>query len=149
MPRSKNAIALAAVAAMAAAGSAGALGIDGGRLAPCPDSPNCVSSDATDPSHRIEPFRLAAAPEKAWAELQSVLGKMPRVTIAQRSADYLRAEFASAVFGFVDDVEFHLRAQDGVIAVRSASRTGYYDFGVNRRRVEDLRDALRQRGAVK
>ncbi len=149
MARLTGARTLAAVAALAAAGNAGALGVDDGRLAPCPDRPNCVSSDATDASRRIEPLRLAAASEKAWAELRAVLGATPRVTITQRSADYLRAEFASAVFGFIDDVEFHLRAQDGVIAVRSASRTGYYDLGVNRARIEDLREALRQRGAVK
>jgi uncharacterized protein (DUF1499 family) len=126
-----------------------ALGVRDGRLAPCPDSPNCVSSDAADEKHHIDAFRLAVAPDQAWSELEAVLRDTRRVTIAQLSADYLHAEFKSAVFGFVDDVEFHLRPRENLIAVRSASRIGYYDFGANRSRIEDLRERLQQRGAVR
>jgi uncharacterized protein (DUF1499 family) len=126
-----------------------ALGVQDGRLAPCPDSPNCVSSDAPDESHHIEAFPLAAPPAQAWSELEAVLKDTPRVSIIQLSSDYLHAEFKSAVFRFVDDVEFHLRPTEDLIAVRSASRTGYYDFGANRSRIEDLRGKLRERGVVR
>jgi uncharacterized protein (DUF1499 family) len=126
-----------------------ALGVQDGRLAPCPDSPNCVSSDAPDESHHIEAFPLAAPPARAWSELEAVLKDTPRVAIVEFSSDYLHAEFKSAVFGFVDDVEFHLRPTEDLIAVRSASRIGYYDFGANRSRIQDLRGKLRERGVVR
>jgi uncharacterized protein (DUF1499 family) len=64
-------------------------------------------------------------------------------------SDYLHAECASAVFGFVDDLELQLRASEGRIAVRSASRLGRSDLGVNRRRVEALRSELARQGVVR
>ena len=120
------------------------------QLPPCPFSPNCVSSD-TDPRdrrHYIEPFRLDAPPERAWDVLCEILENTPRVTIVEHTDTVLRAEFKIAVFGFVDDAEFHLRAADSIIAVRSASRLGNWDWGVNRRRVERLRSTLRKAGVV-
>jgi uncharacterized protein (DUF1499 family) len=74
---------------------------------------------------------------------------MPRTAIVTETGDYLHAECRSAMLGFVDDLELHLRPGAGIIAVRSASRTGRSDFGVNRSRVEDLRAALIKRGIVK
>jgi uncharacterized protein (DUF1499 family) len=125
------------------------LGVQDGKLAPCPSSPNCVSSDATDRKHAIEPLALAALPEAAWTQVREALGAMARVEIVEDTGDYLHAECRSALLGFVDDLELHLRPEDGVIAVRSASRLGYGDLGVNRRRVESLRSDLRKRGAVR
>lgn len=122
-------------------------GADSG-LAPCPSSPNCVSSDADDPEHRIEPFALAAAPEVAWSVLHEETAKLPRSTVVRDTANFLHVECKSGLFGFVDDSELELRPSDHLIAVRSASRTGYTDLGVNRRRVEKLREALRERGGV-
>lgn len=123
-------------------------GIHDGRLAPCPSAPRCVSSDARDPSHRADPLVLEVEPEEAWRAAVSAVAAMPRTSVVTRTDDYLHAECRSAVFGFVDDLELHLRADEGIIAVRSASRLGYYDFGVNRRRVEKLRDLMRRSGAV-
>lgn len=124
------------------------LGVAGGRLAPCPSSPNCVSSDAADAAHRVSPFRLGVAAEEAWhAARESVLA-LPRASIVEESDEYLHAECRSAWMGFVDDLELHLRAEDGVIAVRSASRLGYSDLGVNRERVETLREELLRRGVL-
>lgn len=123
-------------------------GIENNRLAPCPSSPNCVSSDATDEGHAVEPFGLAADPDQAWAALQEVMKSRPRTRIVELTGDYLHAEEKSRLFGFVDDIEFHLRPGQGLIAVRSASRTGYSDLGVNRRRVEAIRQALKDRGVV-
>jgi len=70
--------------------------------------------------------------------LLDLLNSMERARIVQSTDDYLHAEFRSAVFGFVDDVEFYF-SPPGFIQVRSAARTGYYDFGINRERVETLR----------
>lgn len=113
-------------------------GIHEGRLAPCPASPNCVSSEATATDQRVEPLRYAGDPALARARLLEVLNGMARVRLVQSTEDYLHTEVRSAVFGFVDDVEFYFNPP-GMIQVRSASRTGYYDFGVNRERVETIR----------
>jgi uncharacterized protein (DUF1499 family) len=125
------------------------LGIKDGRLAACPSTPNCVSSDAADASHAIAAFTLSAPPEQAWRALRAALESLPRVKIITATADYVHAECRSAFFGFVDDLELHLRASENLIAVRSAARLGYSDFGVNRRRVEMLRGALTKRGVIR
>ena len=124
------------------------LGVHDGRLSPCPRWPNCVSSDATDPVHAIAPLALTVPAEEAWATTQSIVAGLARTCLIAAAPDYLHAESRSALLGFVDDLELHLRASDGLIAVRSASRLGYGDMGVNRRRVEHLRATLAQRGVV-
>lgn len=126
-----------------------ASGVVDGRLAPCPRTPNCVGSDETRPRHQIAPFELAAPPDRAWRALREELSRWPRTRIVRDEPGYLHAECASRVFRFVDDLELHLRPAEGRIAVRSASRIGYSDLGVNRRRVEALREALRARGVVR
>jgi uncharacterized protein (DUF1499 family) len=136
---------LAATAALAAA-CAGArpenLGVAQGKLAACPSSPNCVSSDAHDAAHRVEPLAFAGAPAEAWRAARAAVAALPRTRIVSETEGWLHAECRSAVFGFVDDLELHLRPEAGAIAVRSASRVGHSDLGVNRRRVESLRAAL-------
>ena len=132
----------------ACSGNKATTGIVNNRLTPCPDSPNCVSSDATDDAHHVEPYRLRAGPEETWHELRTVVLAQKRVKLITFEESYLHAEFRSAVFRFVDDAEFQLRASDGIIAVRSASRVGYSDFGVNRERVENIREALRARSLI-
>jgi uncharacterized protein (DUF1499 family) len=114
------------------------LGVTAGRLAPCPGSPNCVSSEAAAAEQRVEPLRYDGDAAQARARLLDVLNDMDRARIVQSTDDYVHVEFRSAVFGFVDDVEFYF-SPPGTLQVRSASRTGYYDFGVNRERVETLR----------
>jgi uncharacterized protein (DUF1499 family) len=128
--------------------SAQAPGAKSGVLAACPNRNNCVNSDATEPRHAIAPFHLKVSPAEAWAELKRLLESTPDTRIVRATPDYLAAEFTSGRLRFTDDVEFLLRAQQGEIAVRSASRLGYYDFGVNRERVETLRAKLRERGVV-
>jgi uncharacterized protein (DUF1499 family) len=108
-----------------------------GRLAPCPGSPNCVSSEAAAAEQRVEPLRYDGDAAQARARLLDVLNSMERARIVQSTDDYVHVEFRSAVFGFVDDVEFYF-SPSGTIQVRSASRTGYSDFGVNRERVETI-----------
>ena len=119
-----------------------------GRLSPCPKSPNCVSSDASDAVHHIEPYRLRVASEVAWQQLQTVIASLPRIRIINLTDNYLHAEARSLIFRFVDDMEFQLRSQEQLIAVRSASRLGYSDLGVNRKRVEQVREQLCSQGVV-
>lgn len=118
------------------------LGLSGGKLAPCPDSPNCVSSQATDPRHAIAPFALDRSFGAAKEELRQAAAKLPRAKFISESENYLRFEFRSLIFRFVDDVEFHLDNATKTIHVRSASRVGHSDFGVNRRRIEAIRALL-------
>jgi uncharacterized protein (DUF1499 family) len=108
-----------------------------------------VCSDAGDAGHRVEPFLLAADAPRAWPALRAAVAALPRTRIVKETAGYLHAECRSALLGFVDDLELELRPAEGKVAVRSASRTGWSDLGVNRRRVEGLRAALRQQGALK
>lgn len=121
-------------------------GMTGGRLAACPDSPNCVSSQSADPRHAIDPLRYGGTAEKARERLVKAISGMKRARIVAAEERYLHAEFTSAFFRFVDDVEFLLDEETRTIHMRSASRVGYSDLGVNRRRVEEIRsrfDALR------
>ena len=113
-------------------------------MAPCPDSPNCVSSQApeTDREHYIAPFSFSGEPADAWQRLKAAVLTEKRVTILAEQDDYLHAEMRSLIFRFVDDVEFSLAADTGLIHVRSASRVGHSDFGVNRKRVERIRAAF-------
>ncbi|MBL1142780.1 MAG: DUF1499 domain-containing protein [Proteobacteria bacterium] len=105
----------------------------------CPDSPNCVSSKAAKPEHFIEPFTFEDTHGEAMKRLKSALLNEKRTTIVSEKDDYLHAEIRSFIFRFVDDVEFTLLVEEGVIHLRSSSRTGYSDFGVNRRRMERIR----------
>ncbi|MDF1552348.1 MAG: DUF1499 domain-containing protein [Deferrisomatales bacterium] len=125
------------------------LGVSGGGLSPCPSSPNCVSSDAPDEGHRVEAFVLAVAPDAGWRAVREEVAALPRTTVVTEQPNYLHAQCASAVFGFVDDLEVHLPEGSAELAVRSASRVGTSDLGVNRRRVERLRETLRARGVVR
>ena len=125
------------------------LGVSNGLLAPCPETPNCVSSDASDPEHHVDGFPLTGSSGVDMRALREALESLPRTTVVEETNDYLRAECRSAVFRFIDDLELHVRVADQVVAVRSASRLGRSDLGVNRRRVERLRAALRERGLVR
>ena len=125
------------------------LGVSNSRLAPCQSSPNCVSSDARDRSHKVPPLQFDVPPTEAWRVARELVSELPRTRIVNETPGYLHAECRSALLGFVDDLELHLRPSEGVIAVRSASRLGYSDLGVNRRRIEVLRASLISRGMVR
>ncbi len=117
------------------------LGAVEGRLKPCPDRPNCVSSQAPGAQH-VEALGFGDSPAAAIGRLKRILDGMPRTRVVAETTHYLRAEAASRVFGFVDDMEFLVDPAAGVIHVRSAARMGYSDFGVNRRRIEAIRSAF-------
>jgi uncharacterized protein (DUF1499 family) len=115
------------------------LGVTNGRFAPCRRTPNCVSSqaDPADIEHYTAPIPFRG---DAIGAVRRALAAMPRVTIVSEKPNYLYAEFRSRLLGYVDDVEFFF---DGnAIQVRSASRLGRRDFGVNRNRIERLRALL-------
>ena len=121
------------------------LGVHDGRLAPPKRTPNNVHSQVNrkaDPGHYIEPLRYTGDAGRAWSALRKVIDSMPRVKVVASRPDYLYAEFTSKLMGFVDDVEFYLDEKAGVIQVRSASRLGRGDHGVNRGRIETIRAQL-------
>ncbi len=122
------------------------LGLRDGSLSPCPHSPNCVSTQERSGQHRIDPIRYTGSAEQAHANLLQVIGSMPRARVVKDEGNYMHAEFTSRIFRFVDDVEFVIDDAHKVIHFRSASRLGYSDFGVNRKRMEEIRkrfDALK------
>ena len=121
------------------------VGIRESRLTPCPDSPNCISSQGSDSAYTVEPLTYDSEAEKIIADLKVVVGSMKGATLVSESAAYLHVEFQSDVFRFIDDVEFMVDDMAKVVHVRSASRVGYYDFGVNRRRIEKIRQAWNQK----
>ncbi len=114
------------------------LGVHDGLLKLCPRSPNCVSSQANDERHFIDPIVYRGRKQVAFKRLLLLIKSMERTKITEQSDDYLRAEVVSAALGFVDDVEFYF-PEDPIIHVRSASRKGYSDLGVNRKRIELVR----------
>jgi uncharacterized protein (DUF1499 family) len=117
------------------------LGLAAGHLRPCPASPNCVSSEAaeSDAEHYIKPLSIHDG--KAWAKMASAIEGLGGHIMAN-DGQYLHATFTSALFRYVDDVEARLDASERVIHLRSASRVGHSDLGVNHRRLESLRSAL-------
>ena len=116
------------------------LGPKEGGLAACPDKPNCVVSlSAADETHFVEPLTYAIGERQAYALLRQVVAAQDRAAIVEQGDRYLRAEFKSRLFRFVDDVEFYFPPDAPVIHVRSASRIGHSDLGVNRKRIESIR----------
>lgn len=111
-------------------------------LKACPGSPNCVCSCDTAERHAIAPLAVPAGVEEPISALAGLVQTLPRVDIVEQSERYLHATFKSRIFRFTDDVEFYY---DGsVVHVRSESRLGYSDFGVNRKRIEDIRERFEQ-----
>ena len=128
------------------------IGVTNGKLADCPATPNCVSSQAptTDSQHglakplpwRIAPIPMSGDTPTTMAQLKQVIQGMPRTNIVKETNNYLYVEFSSKLMRFVDDVEFYLDNDTKMIQVRSASRLGESDLGVNRQRIEEIRSLL-------
>ncbi len=111
------------------------------QLSPCPASPNCVATTAQKPSQRMQPLAYRGGREDSLDLIVNVLEAMPRSKIVTRTENYIHAEFRSRLFGFVDDVEFVFDDETARIHYRSASRTGYSDMGVNRKRMHAIGEA--------
>jgi uncharacterized protein (DUF1499 family) len=115
------------------------LGVKNGMLAACPKSPNCVSTQSRDARHRIDPLRRILPAAKAQTLIADIIRNMERARIITETPGYLYAEFRTKGMGYLDDVEFVFNANDDVIHFRSSSRLPYFDWGVNRRRMESIR----------
>ena len=111
-------------------------------LAPCPERPNCVSTEATDARHRMRPFPFAGEPALAVARLAAIVEAMPGGVVERRDAGSLHAEFTTRLMRYVDDVDLVVDGEAGVIRFRSASRLGHWDLGTNRRRMQRIRRAF-------
>ncbi|MEO0375000.1 MAG: DUF1499 domain-containing protein [Cyanobacteria bacterium P01_A01_bin.17] len=120
------------------------LGVTDGKLTACPDSPNCVSSQASDTAHHVAAMTYGDSAAEALAKLRQVIEAMEDTEIITATDDYLHAEFASKLMGFVDDLECYLPPEKSIIHLRSASRLGQSDLGANRTRVEELRKRFNQ-----
>ncbi|MEG4024125.1 DUF1499 domain-containing protein [Microcoleus sp. S13C4] len=120
------------------------IGIVSGKLAACPSSANCVSSFSQDAEHQIEPLAYTSSQSEAMAKLKGAIESYGKTKIITATDNYLYAEFSSALMGFVDDVEFLVDDEAKVIHVRSASRLGESDLGVNRSRIEAIRTQFNQ-----
>ncbi|MEN6621295.1 MAG: DUF1499 domain-containing protein [Smithella sp.] len=131
------------------AGTAPKLGITNGKFISCPDTPNCVSTQAPDKKHAISPLFYQGSAEEAKNRLLNIIQSMKRAKVVNDQGNYLHAEFTSAVFHFVDDTEFFIDDKQKIIHMRSAARLGQYDFGVNRRRLETIRKKFNNLSSTK
>lgn len=118
------------------------LGVRDGRLAECPSTPNCVSTQSSDELHGIEPIAFKGSVDEARRRVLEVVGAMPRATVLEARSDYVHALFRSPTMGYPDDVEFFFDQGAGLIHFRAAARLGQGDGGANRRRMEQIRAAL-------
>jgi uncharacterized protein (DUF1499 family) len=127
------------------------IGVNNGKLTGCPVTPNCVSSQvaAIDREHNILPIQFGGDNPTTIVKLKQVLASMPNHKIVKETDNYLYTEFTSKLMGFVDDVEFYLDNGSKTIQVRSASRLGESDLGVNRQRIEQIRVALGENTVIK
>jgi len=123
-------------------GEAPALGVNGDQLTPCPDSPNAVSSQATDPRHAIAPLVMTGDPSSALQRCRDVILEERGIRLVEEGTNYLRFEAVTRWWRFVDDVECLASPTNRLVHVRSASRIGRSDLGTNRRRIERIRDRL-------
>ena len=120
-------------------------GLVEGRLRPCPDTPNCVSSQSGGEPQSVRPLRFEGDPQEAFARLVGLVDALPRTELVQHVEGYAHFEVTTALMRFRDDLEFQLDATAGVIHLRSCSRVGRSDLGTNRRRVEAIRAAFEDR----
>ena len=115
------------------------LGLKNNLLLFCPKSPNCVLSQASDPKNLIHPIHYTSSVEIAKERLNQVILSMVDTRIITQNKVYWHVEFTTRWLRFIDDVEFYFPESEALIHLRSASRLGYWDLGVNRKRVEEIR----------
>ena len=120
------------------------LGLKNQRLLPCPGTPNCVSSQEKNSQHRIQPITFEGSLELAKEKLHQVINSMRGTRILTQDVIYWHVEYTTQLLRYIDDVEFYFDGTQSLIHVRSASRQGYWDLGVNRRRVETIRSRFEE-----
>ena len=116
------------------------IGIVDGKFYPCPNTPNCVSTQATEKEHKIEPIEYAGTLNEAKEKVEKIINSLKRSKIITNKENYIHIEFRTALFRFVDDVEFLFNDSEKVIHFRSLARLGYSDMGVNRKRMERIKE---------
>ena len=124
------------------------LGLKNNLLLSCPKSPNCVLSQASDPKHQIHPIHYTSSVEIAKEKLIKVIQSMDGTRIITQDEVYWHVEFTTRWLRFIDDVEFYFPESEALIHLRSASRSGYWDLGVNRKRVEKIRSRFEELARV-
>ena len=120
------------------------LGLKNQLLLPCPGTPNCVSSQEKNSQHRVKSITFQGSLELAKEKLYRVINSMRGTRIVTQDVVYWHVEFTTQLLRFIDDVEFYFDESQSLIHVRSASRQGYWDLGVNRRRVETIRSRFEE-----
>ncbi len=108
----------------------------------CPSAPHCVSSHASDQDRQISAILYKGSLQDFQTKIKTAIGQLPRTEIVKAEGPYVHAEATSAILRFTDDLELYFVQAESKIHVRSSSRTGYYDFDVNRSRVEKLREII-------
>ena len=121
------------------------LGVANGQLAKCPTSPNCVSTQAEDALHSMEPIPFVGSATEFLEKIKIVVdSEFCRAKLMSESESYLRFEFKSLVFRFIDDVEFFVDDEMSVVHFRSAARVGHSDLGTNRKRMNKISESLKK-----
>ena len=120
------------------------IGVKSGQFKVCPSSPNCISTQAAedDKKHYMPALSYSGTMEAAKTKLVGIINDMERTTITENSGTYIHSEFMTPTMKFVDDVEFYFDDANKVIHFRSASRKGYSDMGLNRKRMEAIAAAF-------
>ena len=116
------------------------IGIVDGKFYPCPDTPNCVSTLATDKQHKIDPIKYSGSLSETKEKVIKIIDSLKRSKIITNKENYIHAEFRSATFRFIDDVELLFDDSEKIIHFRSRARLGHSDMGVNRKRMENIRN---------
>ena len=120
------------------------LGLKNNLLLSCPKSPNCVLSQVSDAKHKIKPIYYATSVEAAKERLNQVILSMDGTRIITQNEVYWHVEFTTRWLRFIDDVEFYFPESEALIHLRSASRSGYWDLGVNRKRTKGIRSRFEE-----
>jgi uncharacterized protein (DUF1499 family) len=116
------------------------VGIVDGKFYPCPNTPNCVSTQATGAKHKISPINYSGTMSEAKEKIINIVNSLKRTKIITNTENYIHAEVRTATFKFVDDVEFFFDDSEKFIQFRSRARSGHSDMGVNRKRMEKIRE---------
>ncbi len=118
------------------------VGIVDGKFHPCPNTPNCVSTQATDAKHKINPISYSGTMSEAKEKIINIVNSLKRTKIITNTENYIHIEVRTATFKFVDDVEFLFDDSEKFIQFRSRARSGHSDMGVNRKRMEKVREVF-------
>ena len=138
IPKKSSLLLGTALLVFCAAPRPGNLGLTAGKFFPCPRTPNCVNTQSADSAHAMQPLHYKGSRDSAMARLVRVISSMKRTKIITLTPAYLHVEFTTALMRYVDDVEFFVDDSKKTIEFRSASRIGYSDMGVNRKRMGEI-----------